>query len=190
MPFGLMNAPATFQRLMNDVLREHLDEFCTVYLDDILIFSPDDATHAEHLAWVLAQLRKHGLFAKRSKCAFGLDSVEYLGHVVHGAGISADPAKIEAITTWPRPSNQKELQIFLGMANYYQRFVRNFADIASPLTELLRKDATWECSPAEEKAFTTLKKRLTEAPVLLVPDFTRPFQIGTDASQFAIGAEL
>ena len=116
--------------------------------------------------------------------------MEYLGHVVHGGGISPDPAKIEAITTWPRPDNQKELQIFLGMANYYQRFVRNFAHLASPLTELLRKDATWEWSTAEEEAFTALQKSLTQAPVLLVPDFTKPFQIGTDASQFAIGAEL
>ena len=110
--------------------------------------------------------------------------------MVHGGGISADPAKIEAITTLPRPANQKELQIFLGMANYYQRFVRNFAHVASPLTELLRKESTWEWGPAEEQVFTTLQKRLTEAPVLLVPDFTLPFQIGTDASMFAIGAEL
>lgn len=105
MPFGLTNAPATFQRLMNDVLRENLDDFVTVYLDDILIFSKSDDEHARHLQWVLGKLREHGLFAKRTKCAFGLDSVEYLGHVVTAEGISPDPAKIEAITTWPVPTD-------------------------------------------------------------------------------------
>ena len=105
MPFGLTNAPATFQRLMNDVLRENLDDFVTVYLDDILIFSKSDDEHARHLQWVLGKLREHGLFAKRTKCAFGLDSVEYLGHVVIAEGISPDPAKIEAITTWPDPTD-------------------------------------------------------------------------------------
>ena len=105
MPFGLTNAPATFQRLMNDVLRENLDDFVTVYLDDILIFSKSDDEHVRHLQWVLGKLREHGLFAKRTKCAFGLDSVEYLGHVVTAEGISPDPAKIEAITTWPDPTD-------------------------------------------------------------------------------------
>ena len=105
MPFGLTNAPATFQRLMNDVLRENLDDFVTVYLDDILIFSKSDDEHARHLQWVLGKLREHGLFAKRTKCAFGLDSVEYLGHVVTAERISPDTAKIEAITTWPEPTD-------------------------------------------------------------------------------------
>ena len=190
MPFGLTNAPATFQRLMNEVLREHLDDFVTVYLDDILIFSKSDDEHARHLQWVLGKLREHGLFAKRTKCAFGLDSVEYLGHVVTAEGISPDPAKIEAITTWPAPTDVQELRVFLGMANYYQRFVPRFAHIAAPLTELLRKDAAWTWGSAHAEAFEELKHRLSTAPILLVPDFSLPFQVGTDASQFAIGAEL
>ena len=105
MPFGLTNAPATFQRLINDVLHEHLDNSVTVYLDDILIFSKSDDEHARHLQWVLGKLREHGLFAKCTKCAFGLDGVENLGHVVTAEGISPNRAKIEAITTWPDPTD-------------------------------------------------------------------------------------
>ena len=124
---------------MDHVLADKLDVFATVYLDDILVFSRTEEDHAEHLRWVLTKLREHHLKAKRKKSAFGLNELQYLGHVIHKNTISMDPQKIDAITRWPEPKNVKELQTFLGLCNFYAKFVRHFAHIAVPLHELLWK---------------------------------------------------
>ena len=192
MPFGLCNAPATFQRMMNDILREHLDTFVIVYLDDILIYSKTKEEHTEHLRQVLALLRKHQLYAKASKCEFGMPQTEFLGHVVSGNGIATDPKKIKAVAEWPTPANVTELRSFVGLANYYRRFVDKFSHIAGPLTALLGKDkwSTDSWGAPQEEAFQHLKKALIDAPVLTAPDFTKPFLVKTDASDYAIGGVL
>ena len=192
MPFGLCNAPATFQRMMNDVLREHLDEFVIVYLDDILIYSKDAEEHREHLKKVLELLRKHQLYAKTTKCEFGMPSTEFLGHIVSKDGISTDPKKIKAIQEWPVPRNATELRSFIGLANYYRRFVKDFSGMAAPLTGLLGKDVWTKTSwgRVHTEAFEALKAALVNAPVLQAPDFSRPFLVKTDASDYAIGAVL
>src|SRR3954466_14740605 len=119
MPFGLTNTPATFQALMQEVLRPFLDIFVIVYIDDILIYSKNEQEHAEHLRQVLQALRQHKLYGTMTKCEFFKESVEYLGHVISKEGIATDPKKVEIIKTWPKPNNLKELQSFLGLCNYY-----------------------------------------------------------------------
>ena len=192
MPFGLCNAPATFQRMMNDILREHLDSFVIVYLDDILIYSKTKEEHAAHLRQVLTLLRQNQLYAKASKCEFGMPKTEFLGHIVSADGIATDPKKIKAVQEWPTPTSATELRSFIGLANYYRRFVNKFSHIAAPLTELLGKDK-WQpdsWGPPQEEAFTKLKEALVTAPVLQAPDFSQPFKVTTDASDYAIGAVL
>ncbi|KAL0551959.1 hypothetical protein IC582_011052 [Cucumis melo] len=148
MSFGLTNAPAVFMDLMNRVFREFLDTFVIVFIDDILIYSKTEAEHEEHLRIVLQTLRDNKLYAKFSKCEFWLKQVSFLGHVVSKAGVSVDPAKIEAVTGWTRPSTVSEVRSFLGLAGYYRWFVENFSRIATPLTQLTRKGAPFVWSKA------------------------------------------
>ncbi|TYK07886.1 ty3-gypsy retrotransposon protein [Cucumis melo var. makuwa] len=157
MSFGLTNAPAVFMDLMNRVFREFLDTFVIVFIDDILIYSKTEAEHEEHLRMVLQTLRDNKLYAKFSKCEFWLKQMSFLGHVVSKAGVSVDPVKIEAVTSWPRPSTVSEVRSFLGLAGYYRRFVENFSRIASPLTQLTRKGAPFVWSKACEDSFQNLK---------------------------------
>ncbi|KAL4037252.1 hypothetical protein IC575_000840 [Cucumis melo] len=141
MSFGLTNAPAVFMDLMNRVFREFLDTFVIVFIDDILIYSKTEAEHEEHLRMVLQTLRDNKLYAKFSKCEFWLKQVSFLGHVVSKDGVSVDPAKIEAVTGWTRPSTVSEVRSFLGLAGYYRRFVENFSRIATPLTRLTERSS-------------------------------------------------
>ncbi|KAL4011164.1 hypothetical protein IC575_028213 [Cucumis melo] len=140
MSFGLTNAPAVFMDLMNRVFKDFLDSFVIVFIDDILIYSKTEAEHEEHLHQVLETLRANKLYAKFSKCEFWLRKVTFLGHVVSSEGVSVDPAKIEAVTNWTRPSTVSEIRSFLGLAGYYRRFVEDFSRIASPLTRLTRRE--------------------------------------------------
>ncbi|KAL4013445.1 hypothetical protein IC575_025615 [Cucumis melo] len=160
MSFGLTNAPAVFMDLMNRVFREFLDTFVIVFIDDILIYSKTEAEHEKHLRMVLQTLRDNKLYAKFSKCEFWLKQVTFLGHVVSKAGVSVDPAKIEAVTGWTRPSIVSEVRSFLGLAGYYRRFVENFSRIATPLTQLTRKGAPFVSSKACEDSFQNLKQKL------------------------------
>ncbi|KAA0058399.1 pol protein [Cucumis melo var. makuwa] len=190
MSFGLTNAPAVFMDLMNRVFREFLDTFVIVFIDDILIYSKTEAEHEEHLRMVLQTLRNNKLYAKFSKCEFWLKQVSFLGHVVSKAGVSVDPAKIEAVTGWTRPSTVSEVRSFLGLAGYYRRFVENFSRIATPLTQLTRKGAPFVWSKACEDSFQTLKQKLVTAPVLTVPDGSGSFVIYSDASKKGLGCVL
>ncbi|KAJ9519373.1 hypothetical protein QJQ45_023169 [Haematococcus lacustris] len=195
LPFGLCNAPATFQRLMNDIFRQELDDHVIVYLDDILIFSRTHEEHAKHLDRVLSLLRQHKLYAKLSKCEFGKSQTEFLGHIITSTGIACDPNKVAAINSWPVPTTVHEVRSFLGLANYYRRFVNNFSTIAEPLTALTQADGhdkqgkvTW--TSAQQSAFDALKHALTSAPILIAPDPTQPYTLRCDASGIGIGAVL
>ncbi|KAL0546403.1 hypothetical protein IC582_016311 [Cucumis melo] len=190
MSFGLTNAPAVFMNLMNRVFREFLDTFVIVFIDDILIYSKTEAEHEEHLRIVLQTLRDNKLYAKFSKCEFWLKQVSFLGHVVSKAGVSVDPAKIEAVTGWTRPSTVSEVRSFLGLAGYYRRFVENFSRIATPLTQLTRKGAPFVWSKACEDSFQNLKQKLVTAPILTVPDGSGSFVIYSDASKKGLGCVL
>ena len=144
MPFGITNTPATFMDLMNRVFKECLDKFVIVFIDDILIYSKSIQEHEQHLRMVLETLRRNRLYAKFTKCEFWLERVHFLGHVVSREGISVDPSKVEAVSTWPVPKNVTEIRSFLGLAGYYQRFVEGFSKIAAPLTALTRKGKKFE----------------------------------------------
>lgn len=189
MPFSLTNAPATFQALMNDVLRPFLRQFVLVFFDDILIYSVSWAEHLGHIRAVLTILREHKLFLKRSKCSFAEPTVAYLGHVVSGQGVAMDVSKVQAILEWPTLTSVRALCGFLALAGYYRRFIKEFGAIAAPLTALLKKDA-FHWSPAADDAFKVLQRALTSAPVLALPDFTKPFVVECDVSGSGISAVL
>ena len=192
MPFGLTNAPATFVTLMNEVLRPFIDSFVIVYIDDILVYSSSREQHILHLTAVLEKLREHKLYAKMKKCVFAVEETEFLGHIVSGHGIRTDPQKISAISSWPVPTSVRELQSFLGLSNYYRRFVFNYAAIADPLYVCLHKDRKWDWTESCQSAFDRLKQALVSAPCLKIFSNTGDIklEVHTDASDYALGAVL
>ena len=190
MPFGLCNAPATFQRLMNKVFAVEINQFILVYLDDILIFSNSVEEHWEHLRIVLERLRKAKLYGRMHKCEFLKDRVDYLGYEVSEKGIHASPEKVKAVVNWPRPQTVHDVRSFLGLASYYRRFIHGFSQIAGPMTELTKSKAKWRWEKAQENSFLALKVALSTAPVLKLPDFDYQFVVTTDASDVAVGAIL
>jgi hypothetical protein len=191
MPFGLTNAPATFCTLMNDIFRKWLDDFVVVYIDDILIYNSSLEEHEEHLRQVFQRLRENKLYAKLEKCEFGVKEVDFLGHRITQEGLKMDDHKVKAILDWEPPKSVLALRSLLGLASYYRKFIRNFAKIAAPLTNLLKKSAiTYEWEEACDETFGTLKGILVKAPVLKLPDFDKEFEIHSDASDFAIGGVL
>lgn len=190
LPFGLTNAPATFQALMNRILAPYLDQFAVVYLDDILIFSKSAIEHAEHLRLVLQALQDNALYVGLDKCVFGRSEVEFLGHIVGAEGLRPDPAKIAAVQDWPTPRTVRDVRAFLGLTGYYRRFIRHYAQHALPLYNLTRQDYPWRWGAKEQVAFDALKTATTTAPVLQLPDPALPYEVYTDASNFALGAVL
>ena len=149
MPFGLTNAPSTFMRLMNEVLRAFIGRFVVVYFDDILIYSKSLEDHLNHLRAVFNALRDARLFGNLEKCTFCTDRVAFLGYVVTAQGIEVDPAKIEAISSWPQPKMVTQVRSFLGLAGFYRRFVKDFGSIAAPLNELTKKDVPFVWGDAQ-----------------------------------------
>ena len=190
MPFGLTNAPATFQRLMERILTGLQWETCLVYIDDIIIYSKTFKDHIQHLAEVFRRLKCADLKLKPKKCNIFKRQVSYLGHIVSKEGISTDPSKTKDIDEWPQPSTVTEVKRFLGLCSYYRRFVPDFATVAKPLIVLTEKNVPFRWTQQQDDAWTTLKKSLTEAPVMAYPDPSATFVLDTDASQDGIGAVL
>lgn len=190
MPFGMTNSPATFQHFMNDIFRDMADKFVVVYLDDILIFSKDPREHSKHVRLVLQRLRDHNLHIKLEKCTFHTDTIEYLGFVVSPQGISMDSEKTKAIRDWPVPRNVRDIQSFLGFANFYRRFIDNYSKITVPLTRLTRKDIPFKWGPPAQEAFEQLKRAFEHTPILAHFDPTAHIVVETDASDYAIGCIL
>ena len=190
MPFGLCNAPSTFQRLMECVLRGLTWQIALIYLDDVLVYSRTFEEHLKHLRLVFDRFREAGLKLKPTKCNFGQSRVNYLGHVITPDGLQPDPSKIKAVQEYPVPRTVKDIRAFMGLANYYRKFVKNFAKMASPLHELTTKGTKFVWTDTCQNAFDALKTALTEAPILSYPDFTQPFLLSTDASDDALGMVL
>ncbi|MES9880251.1 MAG: RNase H-like domain-containing protein [Sedimenticola sp.] len=190
MPFGLSGAPGTFQRLMEAVLAGLQYEVCLVYLDDVIVFSANFDDHLTRLRLVFDKFREANLKMRARKCRFVRDRVTCLGHVVSAEGIATDTSKTSAVANWPQPRNVSEVRQFLGLASYYRKFVRNFAEIAAPLHKLLLKSEPFVWSESCRTAFSSLKEKLTTAPILAYPDISAEFILDTDASNESIGAVL
>jgi len=190
MPFGLTNAPAAFQHFMNDVFSDLLDVCVVVYLDDILIYSDNITQHWSHVKEVLKQLRKAGLYMKAEKCEFHSDFVKYLGYVLSPAGLTISNTKVKTIQEWPEPKKVKDIQFFLGFANFYRCFIFNYSDIVIPLTRLTRKNTPWNFDDNCRIAFNTLKQAFTSTLILThwVPN--AQLVVETNASDYALAAIL
>ncbi|XP_041987906.1 uncharacterized protein LOC121739485 [Aricia agestis] len=190
MPFGLKNAPSTFQKLMNTCLSGLQGSRCFVYLDDIVIYSFDLESHIDNLKAVFDRLRKFNLKLQPEKCQFLRKEVVYLGHTIGEDGVRPNPKITEAVTKFPTPKSPKDIKSFLGLVSYYRRFIPNFSKIAKSLTNLLKKDAPFSWKEEQQLAFETLKQSLISAPILAYPDFSQPFILTCDASNYAISAIL
>ena len=190
MPFGLSNAPSTFQKLMEMVLAGLHWTTCLVYLDDIVIFSTTVEQHLSRLRDVLARLKKAGLKLKPSKCYILKKCVHYLGYIVSADGVKVDDDKIKCIVEWPTPVNLEELRRFLGIASYYRKFIKGFAHIAAPLHALTETLKPWEWTGLCDEAFVQLKTKLSSPPILSFPQFNMPFTVDCDASLEGLGAVL
>jgi hypothetical protein len=190
LPMGLKNSPSIFQRLMQIVLSGCLGSYAFIYIDDILIHSKTAEGHLRDLTTILQRLKRAGLRIKASKCQLFKTEVEYLGFLTGRAGLKVNPRKMEAITNFPRPTKVRDVQAFLGLIGYFRIFVRNFAERARPLYQLLKQDHPWNWSKECDDSFLAFKKMLSEAPVLAFPDFSKPLILTTDASGYATGAIL
>lgn len=189
MPLGLTNALTTFQSVMNDIFRPYLQRFVLVFFDDILVYSMGLKTHLQHLETVLQTLRKYQFYANEKKCSFENYKVAYLGHVISSEGVAADIGKVTAMVKWPQPKIVTELRGFLGLTSYYRCFLHGYGKITRPLTELLKNDGfVW--TKEATKTFHSLKEAITQMPVLILPNFHKPFVIETSASVSGIGAVL
>jgi hypothetical protein len=190
MSFRLTNASAYFMYLMNKVFMEHLDKFFVVFINDILVFSKMEEEHEKHLRLVLEKLRSNKLYAKFSKCEFWLTKVPFLGHVISAGGVSVDPGKVKDVLNWIPPTTTSEIQSFLGLAGYYHRFIKDFSKIVKPMMKLLEKNKAFEWTAECQASFEELRKCLTSAPVLVLPDLTKKFDIYCDASHRGLGCVL
>jgi hypothetical protein len=188
LPFGLTGAPSTFQRTMDFLFMDvgHV----MVYIDDLIIFSPTFEEHLKDLEAVFKRLRQAGLKLKPTKCEWAKEEVQFLGHIVSRTGIQPDPTNTNKVKTFPEPKTVRHIQQFLGLASYYRRFIMNFALIAEPLHRLLKKDQKFIWQEDQQRAFETLKEKLVNPPIMVFPNFTKPFWIQTDASGFSIGSIL
>jgi len=191
MYFGLTNSPATFQTMMNDLFRDLINQGDTAaFTDDILVATDTKEEHNELVEEVLKRLEENNLFVKPEKCKWKVREVEFLGVVISPRGVEMQKEKVERVLNWLAPQNIKEVQKFLGLANYYRRFIKDFARIAAPLHVLVRKEQKWKWEGEQEKAFKRLKAVFTTEPVLAIPDIDREMRVEVDASDYAMGGVL
>jgi ribonuclease HI len=190
MSFGLMNAGATFQRAMDIAFIEETGKFIVVYLDDVTVFSQSDDEHLRHLRRVFEKCRRFGISLNPKKCLFGLEEGKLLGHIISKEGIRIDPSRIEAILKIEHPRNLKELQSFIGQINFLRRFIPNLAELLRNITNMLKKDAKIKWDPESRSSFEQVKRALTQAPVLISPNFTKDFYLFSFASEHTIAAVL
>ncbi|MBW0582017.1 hypothetical protein O181_121732, partial [Austropuccinia psidii MF-1] len=190
MPFGLTNAPVSFQNLVNDIFSDFFNVLIVVYLDDIMVFSSSEEEHVKHVASVLQRLRDNNFFAKASKCVFHVSSVEYLEYFVSSDGLKMDSSNVQQILNWPQPKNIKDLQYFLGFANFYRCFIKNYSKKITSLTYFLKKDSPFIFNEESLSQFQLLKEAFTTAPILSHFNPSLPTIVGTDASDYALGAVL
>ena len=190
LPFGLTNAPATFQAIIHEVFGDALGKILLAYLDDLLIFSKTREEHLSHLRVVLSKLREHKLYANIKKCHFMSQSVQFLGHVVSGEGIKPSPAKTEIVLKWAVPKTVHDIQSFMGLMNYFRKFIQGYSVLAKPLTDLLKADVPFNWTQSCQNAFELLKQKLTSAPVLILPDNEKHFELICDACKDGLGAVL
>jgi hypothetical protein len=189
MPFGLTNAPAIFQHLMNDIFREFLDDFVVCHLDDILIFSKNEKDHEKHVRMVLQKLRDARLYTKLEKCVIYQSQVEFLDYIISGEGHSIEPKKIQTIMEWRRLKTVRDIQCFFGFTSFYRIFIQDYSKIAASLTHLSCKD-NLEWNAGTDQALKNFKTTFITAPILIHPDFSKPFFLESDASDYALGAVL
>jgi hypothetical protein len=185
MPFGLTNAPATFQSCMNHIFRGQLRKYLLVFFDDILIYNKTWDEHLAHLEKVLDTMKTQSLYAKESKCEFGMREPLYLGHIISGQGVQVHQEKIRAIVDWPTPKNLTELRGFFGLCSYYRQFVKGFSQLGAPLTDLTKKGA-FHWTEDSQQTFNKMKEFMSTCPVLALPDFSQPFVLECDASGVGI----
>jgi hypothetical protein len=188
--FGLTNAPATFQSVMSDMLRPYVGNFVVVYLDDILIFSKIAEEHLSHLRQVLQTLRESHFYANPKKCDFMKEEISFLGHRVSANGLKVDPEKVRAVADWKVPRDVHGVRSFLGLANYFRRFLQGYSKMVFPLTDLTKKYMRFIWTSECQEAFEKVKHALTNAPVLAPPELGKPFEVVSDASSVGLGAVL
>ena len=187
----MTNSPATFQALMNSVFTDLIAKGkVAVYMDDILIYSEDLKDHRQVVHKVLKRLQHYDLYLKPEKCKFEKDSMEYLGMIICPGEVQMDPGKVAAVKDWPTPTMLKEVQVFIGFANFYRRFIKDFLSLAHPLHDLTKKDVPWQWTQEQQKAFDSIKEMFCTEPILKVYDPELPMQIECDASGFATGGIL
>lgn len=188
--FGLTNAPATFQTCMNQIFAKHLNKFVLLYLDDVVVYSNTLSEHLQHLRTVLTTLRQNRFFAKLSKCVFGKPEIEYLGHFIGNGCLRPDPRKLQVVADWPVPKDVPELRSFLGLANYFRRFIQGYSSMVSALNDLLQKGVPFVWDKRQQHAFDAVRLALTSAPVLHLADPDQPYEVIADASVNGCGAVL
>jgi len=189
--FGLTNSPATFQAMMNDLLRDLVvEEKVAVFIDDVMIATETEEGHDEIVEEVLRWLEENDLFVKPEKCVWKVREVEFLRVIIGKDGVRMEKKKVQEVIEWPVPKSVKDVQKFLGLANYYRWFVKDFAKIAKPLYEMTRKENKWGWGERQQKAFEELKERFTIEPVLVTPDLDKEMRVEADASDFTTGRVL
>jgi hypothetical protein len=191
MYFGLCNSPAIFQNMMNDIFKDLVNQnIVIVYIDDILIYTESKEKHNKIVAEVLKRLEDNDLYVKPEKCEWEMETVKFLGMVLSFNGIEMQKEKTQTIFDWPTPTCVKDVQRFVGFANYYRRFIEQFSKVASPLYKLTKKEKPWAWEPCHQAMFDMLKRKFSSHLFLVNPDLTKPLRVESDASNFATGAIL
>jgi len=189
--FRMTNSPATFQVMMNEILRDMINERkVAAFVDNVLVGMETEEGHNEIVEEVLKRLKENNLYIKPEKCMWKVQKIGFLGVVIGPDGIEMEKEKVDRVLSWPEPRNMKDIRKFLGLANYYRRFIKNFAQVARPMNVLMRKDVKWQWEEEQQKAFDELKRIFTTKPVLAALDLDKEFRVEADASNYATGGVL